>query len=84
MFVEELFSLSVEYDHCTLSMTSRVTEDTVYAILHGFGKKLSINAFKTDVNATDEEIDEQIRDKLAQADKQNGETFNEELAKEGI
>ena len=87
MFIEELFSLSVEYNHCTLSITSKITEDTCYAVLHGFGKKLSINAFKTDVNASDAEIDAETEKRLiAQAEKANNEVFNENegLAREGI
>ena len=48
MFVEELWSLSVEYDKATLAITSRITDDCVYATLHGYGRKLQMGTAKND------------------------------------
>ena len=53
MFVQELWSLSVEYDHATLRIDSRVTEDTVYAVLHGYGKKLTFGTCHTEQDLAD-------------------------------
>lgn len=52
-FVEELFGLSVEYDHATLRITSSILEDTVYATLHGYGRKLSFGKVSTEQELRD-------------------------------
>ena len=66
LFIEELFSLSVEYDKATLSINSRVTEDTVYAVLHGYGKKLTFGTVKSEEQlrkVTFDKIEEDLKKK---------------------
>jgi len=68
MFIEELFSLSIEYDRATLSISSRVTEDTVYTVLHGYGKKMTMGKC-----ATEQELEKVTFDKI-----------NEDLKKKAV
>lgn len=65
-FVEELFSLSVEYDKATLSISSRITEDTVYAVLHGYGKKITMGKCNSEAElrkVTFDKINEDLKRK---------------------
>jgi hypothetical protein len=65
-FISELFSLSIEYDHATLRIDSRITDDKVEAILHGYGKKLSFGIVKTEQelrNVTFDKINEDLKKK---------------------
>ena len=65
-FITELFSLSINYDHATLRIDSRVTQDSVYAVLHGYGRKLQFGTAKSDAEMQSI-IDKKIREDVEKA-----------------
>lgn len=82
MFIEELFSLSIEYDKATLSISSRITEDSVYAVLHGYGKRLVVGKIPNipeniSPEAEDKLIFEEGLKLLKNAEGDNKEVFGE-------
>jgi hypothetical protein len=67
-FITELFSLSINYDHATLRIDSSVLNDSVTAILHGYGKKLQFGTCKCEQDLQTI-ADNKIREELEKATK---------------
>jgi hypothetical protein len=81
-FIQALYGLSVEYDHATLSITDRVTEDCVYAVLHGYGKRLVVGKIPnvpTNISEQEENalIFQESKKLLEKAGKENSEVFGD-------
>ena len=65
-FINELVSLAVEYDHATLRIDSSILNDSVTAVLHGYGNKLQFGTCKTEFDLTQistDKINEDLKKK---------------------
>jgi hypothetical protein len=61
-FITELFSLSINYDKATLRIDSSILNDSVTAVLHGYGNKLQFGTCKTEFDLTQITTDKIISD----------------------
>ena len=76
--IDCMFSLSINYKQATFRCFDVVTEDTVNIIIHGYGKKLSVSRVPIDANATEDEIDKVLHDRMVErANRDLAEQFGE-------
>src|SRR4030067_2258206 len=76
--IDAIFSLSINYDKATFRCFDVVTEDTVNIIIHGYGKKLTVNTFSVPSDMPNSEIDKIIEKRtLEKIDADLAEQFGE-------